>query len=197
MAGFNKELFMEDKFGTLSKFITNMTILVGRAQKESEIIADGKTLLESLVSDIRWLPHEFSCYKFKSYSQHLIYLDPNERFSIVCFVWGAGQETSVHNHTVWGLVGVIKGEELCDEFEIIDGFPIYTGRSHKMTAGQVEAVSPTIGDWHRVSNPTNDISISIHVYGANIGTIVRKQIDNNQSIEEFISGYSSERLFIF
>ena len=66
-----------------------------------------------------------------------------------------------------------------------------------MTAGQVEAVSPTIGDWHRVSNPTNDISISIHVYGANIGTIVRKQIDNNQSIEEFIFGYSSERLFIF
>lgn len=197
IAGFYKELSMEDRLVPLRKFVTDMSNLIWKTREESEIITNGKKLLEELVSDYRWIPDEFIQHKSKSYSQHLIYLDPDERFSIICFVWGPGQNTPVHNHTVWGLVGVIQGEELCDEFEIVDDFPVYSGSSHKMIPGQVEAVSPKIGDWHRVSNPTNDVSISIHVYGGNIGKVVRKQIGYNQSIEEFISGYSSESPFIF
>lgn len=64
-----------------------------------------------------------------------------------------------------------------------------------MIKGQVDVVSPTIGDWHRVSNPTNDVSISIHVYGANIGKVVRRKVGVNQNVEDFISGYSSECVF--
>jgi predicted metal-dependent enzyme (double-stranded beta helix superfamily) len=186
---------MEPEPDSFRQFVMEMSLLVENAGGEPEIIDRGKKLLKTLVSDYSWLADIFIQHNSESYSQNLLYLDPQERFSIICFVWGPGQHTPIHNHTVWGLVGVIKGEERCDEFEVADGIPVYTGRSHKMIKGQVDAVSPTIGDWHRVSNPTNDVSISIHVYGANIGKVVRRKVGVNQNVEDFVSGYSSECVF--
>ncbi len=36
-----------------------------------------------------------------------------ERFCVVSFVWGPDQATPIHNHTVWGLVGVLRGGGAC------------------------------------------------------------------------------------
>jgi hypothetical protein len=49
-----------------------------------------------------------------------------------------------------------------------------SGPAQELRPGQVEAVSPRVGDVHRVSNVLSDqVSISIHVYGANIGAVKR------------------------
>jgi len=39
-----------------------------------------------------------------------------ELFLVGSFVWMPGQRTPVHDHTVWGLVGVMRGEETCEEY---------------------------------------------------------------------------------
>ena len=65
-----------------------------------------------------------------------------------------------------------------------------------MEAGQVDLVSPTIGDIHRVSNALAESpSVSIHVYGANIGKLRRHvfELPAGES-GEFISGYSNDLL---
>jgi predicted metal-dependent enzyme (double-stranded beta helix superfamily) len=98
----------------------------------------------------------------------------------------------VHDHTVWGLVGVLRGQERCDEFDLQGGQPVANGRSHVMTARQIEAVSPTLGDWHRVSNARSDgPSVSIHVYGGNIGAVRRHRLDDQGRVIDFVSGYSA------
>jgi predicted metal-dependent enzyme (double-stranded beta helix superfamily) len=63
-----------------------------------------------------------------------------------------------------------------------------------MEPGQVDRVSPTIGDIHVVSNAYKDRpSISIHVYGANIGAIRRHVFDAaTGNPREFISGYHNK-----
>ena len=44
--------------------------------------------------------------------------------------------------------------------------------------GDVDRVSPRLGDIHRVSNACDDrVSISIHIYGGNIGRIPRHVYD--------------------
>jgi predicted metal-dependent enzyme (double-stranded beta helix superfamily) len=64
----------------------------------------------------------------------------------------------------------------------------------RLVPGQVEAVSPKVGDIHRVSNAHSDqVSISIHVYGANIGA-VRAVYQPDGSEKPFISGYSNDFL---
>jgi predicted metal-dependent enzyme (double-stranded beta helix superfamily) len=65
----------------------------------------------------------------------------------------------------------------------------------RLEPGQVEAVSPRVGDIHRVSNAFDDrVSISIHVYGANIGAVKRAVYREDGSEKTFISGYSNRYL---
>lgn len=61
-----------------------------------------------------------------------------------------------------------------------------------MSPGDVDAVSPTIGDWHRVTNTSDDVSISIHVYGGNVGAVHRNKFDENSGrLVDFVSGYDN------
>ena len=59
--------------------------------------------------------------------------------------------------------------------------------------GEIEAVSPTVGDLHTVANALADApSVSIHVYGANIGAVRRHVFDAaTGAVKDFVSGYSA------
>jgi predicted metal-dependent enzyme (double-stranded beta helix superfamily) len=61
-----------------------------------------------------------------------------------------------------------------------------------LRAGEVDAVSPRIGDIHRVANGLADRpSVSIHVYGANIGAVERATYAPDGAPKSFISGYAN------
>ena len=68
------------------------------------------------------------------------------------------------------------------------------GPEETLRQGDIEIVSPSRGDVHKVSNALADrASISIHVYGANIGAVSRHVFDPDTGAPtEFISGYSNE-----
>jgi len=57
----------------------------------------------------------------------------------------------------------------------------------------VEMVSPALGDMHRVRNAFADkASISIHMYGGNIGEVQRHVFDaSTGQAKPFVSGYSN------
>ncbi len=177
----------------LRKYVQDMTRLVERhGGDEAVMLAEGEKLLSALVSHDDWLPDEFAAPSTESYRQYLIHCDPLERFSVVSFVWGPGQKTPVHDHTVWGLVGVMRGAEVCEEFSnVTAGQPFMASSTHRIEPGEVDRVSPTIGDIHVVSNAYADRpSLSIHVYGANIGAVRRHVFDAASGTpREFISGY--------
>jgi predicted metal-dependent enzyme (double-stranded beta helix superfamily) len=178
----------------LRNFVISMTHLVSKTQDEPVLLREGRALLAPLLADDRWLPDECAVLRPDRYAQYLLHADPLERFSVVSFVWGPGHRTPVHDHTVWGLVGMLRGAERCDEFHLdaTGAVPQDTGRSHLMQPGDIEAVSPTVGDWHRVSSARTDgASISIHVYGANIGAVRRHRLDDAGRVVEFVSGYDS------
>jgi rhodanese-related sulfurtransferase len=94
---------------------------------------------------------------------------------------------------VWGLVGILRGAELCQPFvKDAKGHWLASNAQKRLEVGEVEAVSPHIGDIHRVWNAlADDVSISIHVYGANIGKVRRHVFQENGTVKEFISGYSN------
>lgn len=180
----------------LRDFIQSFSHLIEHAgNDEVRILADGKNLLSALIRHDDWLPEAFAQPSVDRYQQYLLYCDPRERFSVVSFVWAPGQTTPVHDHTVWGMVGVMRGAERCEEFELDPA----TARlraigSHHLPTGGVDLVSPRIGDIHKVSNALKDsVSISIHVYGANIGALKRHVYDLHTGQKKpFISGYTSK-----
>ncbi len=177
----------------LQAFVASLTSLVNRKADETTTLSEGRALLQQLVSHDDWLPDEQAQPDPQRYQQFLLYADPQDRFSVVSFVWGPGQSTPIHNHTVWGLVGMMRGQEVCQAFERdAQGRWGATGEPLTLWPGQVEAVSPTIGDVHQVCNGLADRpSISIHVYGANIGKVRRSVFLADGGEKEFISGYSN------
>lgn len=177
----------------LKHFVTQFDDLLRRTQEEASILQRGKVLLEQLVQQDDWLADEFAQANPERYQQFLLYADPDDRFSVVSFVWGPGQATPIHDHTVWGLIGVLRGAELCQTFAAnAQGQWMASAEQTRLEQGKVEAVSPTIGDVHRVFNALPDqVSISIHVYGANIGKVRRHVFHEDGTVKEFISGYSN------
>ncbi len=176
-------------------FVQHFTALIDESVDDEELILkNGKTLLSGLIDNDDWLPDQFSTPSPERYQQYLLYCDPMERFSVVSFVWGPGQKTPVHDHTVWGMVGVMRGSEICEEFNFDpDSGNLLAAGSHQIPPGGIDLVSPRIGDIHRVSNALTDKpSVSIHVYGANIGAVSRHVYELPSGISStFISGYSS------
>ena len=71
-------------------------------------------------------------------------------------------------------------------------------RQHNLPRGEVDRVSPTIGDWHQVSNAlTDQPSVSIHVYGADIGRVHRSFWDASTcELKPMVSGYSNDTPWI-
>lgn len=181
-----------DPLAPLRDFVTTMTALVSRSQDERTLLAEGRQALALLLQRDDWLPPAFAAPRADRYAQYLLHADALERFSVVSFVWGPGQATPVHDHTVWGLVGVLRGAERCDEYTPQGATAVACGRSHVMKPGDIEAVSPTVGDWHRVSSAWPDgVSVSIHVYGANIGAVARHRLDEAGRCLGFVSGYDN------
>lgn len=177
------------------QFIAEFTRLITEAgNDEARMLDAGGKLLAGLVSHDDWLPEACAQPHPQYYQQYLLHCDPLERFSVVSFVWGPGQKTPVHDHTVWGLIGMMRGAELCRRFELAaPGSPMHTGAQEKLLPGQIDHVSPVVGDIHEVANAFDDkVSISVHVYGANIGAVKRHVFDAASStVKDFVSGYSS------
>lgn len=177
----------------LLSFVAATTALLRRAPTEEQALETVGALLGQLVSEDGWLPDELAQPHPQFYRQYLLHADPEGLFSVVSFVWGPGQATPVHDHTVWGLIGMLRGQETAQAYgRDAQGQLVPQGDPFTLSPGQVEAVSPRIGDVHRVANAYNDrTSISIHVYGANIGTVKRHVFAADGSVKDFVSGYSN------
>lgn len=177
----------------LLSFVAATTALLRRAPTEEQALETVGALLGQLVSQDSWLPDELAQPHPQFYRQYLLHADPEGLFSVVSFVWGPGQATPVHDHTVWGLIGMLRGQETAQAYgRDAQGRLVPQGEPVTLSPGQVEAVSPRIGDVHRVANAFNDrTSISIHVYGANIGTVKRHVFTEDGSVKDFVSGYSN------
>jgi predicted metal-dependent enzyme (double-stranded beta helix superfamily) len=183
---------MTDAPARLNSFVTSFGGLLDQTQDEPEILDKGGKLLGWLIAEDDWLADAFAQPDPVRYTQYLLHRDPRDRFSVVSFVWGPGQSTPVHNHTVWGLVGVLRGAELSQRFQADDAGLRPLGEVHRLETGEVEAVSPRIGDVHQVANAWSDrTSISIHVYGADIGTVRRATFDAEGRAKAFVSGYAN------
>ena len=176
----------------LRSFITDLATLLQETDDEARILEAGGELLRGLVAHDDWLPEACAQADPERYRQYLLHCDSLERFSVVSFVWGPGQATPVHDHTVWGLVGVLRGAELCQAYARQAGRLVPSGAPRRLEPGQVQAVSPPIGDIHKVANAFDDrASISIHAYGGNIGALRRSTYDSEGRPKPFVSGYAN------
>ena len=159
-------------------FVDAMTrVLDESAGDEARILHFGSPVVQALVAHDDWLPERLACPLPGCYGQYLLYRDPAVRFTAVAFVWDGGARTPIHDHTVWGIVGLLRGAEVAERFRFENGALRSLGEA-TLSPGEIDRVSPRIGDIHQVRNAFADrTSISIHVYGGDLCTIERHEYD--------------------
>jgi predicted metal-dependent enzyme (double-stranded beta helix superfamily) len=109
------------------------------------------------------------------YRSHLVAVAPSRRFSVVALVWLPGQITPIHDHVSWCVVSVLEGLEAETRYHLrqseegnrwlapVDEVPV--------TRGMTSALVPPEENIHLVRNAGDQLAISIHVYGADIGVM--------------------------
>ncbi|MFC5703901.1 cysteine dioxygenase family protein [Cohnella faecalis] len=144
------------------------------------IIDKVRPLLQELLTDDQLLPEHYRKPLPNKYAQYLLYRPENEAFSVIAFVWGPGQTAPVHDHLVWGLVGIYRGsviEKRYRRFDVgEDGQPQYAIKEIaevRADQGDITFVYPPDHDIHGVSNPFDEIAVTVHIYGTDIGKQLR------------------------
>lgn len=126
----------------LRHFIQDVDVL-HREIGQPEPLLDAVALrLAALVKQDDWLPDEYALPHPHHYQQYLLHADSGQRFSIVSFVWGPGQSTPIHDHRVWGAIGMLRGAEENQRYRLDDaGTPVADGIAQRLSPGEVEKVS--------------------------------------------------------
>lgn len=107
----------------------------------------------------------------RSYRRHVLYGDPDGRFTILALVWMPGQTTPVHGHSAWGAVGVYEGSPnvaiyACDEQGGQRVAKVV--RDIRCKSGDVSCVASGYGDVHRIYNASQARVLTIHAYGRDL-----------------------------
>ena len=124
-----------------------------------------KAALRDVTAGAGWLPAERRRASHENYARHLLFSDPDGRFSILAIVWDHGQMSPIHGHHCWCAVGVYQGQltETYYRPGAAGGPPVPT-TSTRRGAGTL-SFEPAASGIHRISNESGAIAISLHVYG--------------------------------
>ena len=117
-------------------------------------------------------------------------------FSVIGGVFLSVQATPIHDHFTWALIGMYEGKERESYYKRIDD-----GSSPKVAVikkagekinekGHVSVLGKA--GIHRIENVSDAPSLSVHVYGLDIGNTQRNTYNQvTGELGTFVSGYDS------
>jgi predicted metal-dependent enzyme (double-stranded beta helix superfamily) len=172
----------------MQNFINDVREIVNEGGGEEVITAKVAEKLEPLMSDPNLLPENLKQPKETGYAVYPVYVAKDDSFSIASVVWGAGKGTGIHDHGTWGVIGIFQGAEREERFMRDQDIPLDQPANIKelgdriAPTGDVFVCCTSDKDIHRVSCATEETTVGIHIYGGNIGTIIRHSFDKETGI---------------
>mgnify|MGYP001618325374 CR=1 FL=1 len=129
------------------------------------LASEVKAALHDATAEAGWLPPERRRADHQRYARHLLYGDPDGRFSVLALVWDHGQMSPVHGHLCWCAFGVYHGALTETHYrEDATGEPPVPIGSTRRSAGTLSFEAAASGI-HRLANDSGAPAISLHVYG--------------------------------
>ncbi len=172
------------------QFVADTARVVAEGRDEYETTNAVKQLLvEALAGDFQ-IPEAYMKPREDRYVMYPLFVADDASFSIASAVWNIGQETPVHDHGVWGVVGILSGVEHEESFRATPSGALAEHEDIEFQPGEVTVCCTSDQDLHRVSASGDEPCVGIHVYGGDIGTIRRRsyRLDDG-SISYFTSDW--------
>jgi len=149
----------------------------------------------ALLDDPGWLPVAYMADAPESgmgggIGQWLLFRAGDGSLSLFSLVVPSGSQTPVHDHLAWGLIGLYRGTQDEDVYELTAAGGARYLRSQKVEPGDFFALIPPDGDIHRVRTTSSETSVSIHLLTNDTGCIWRHRYDaDSGEAAPFRSGY--------
>jgi 3-mercaptopropionate dioxygenase len=187
---------------SLKRFIWDIQSIVELAESDREIFVIGRDLMARLVASDDWLPKSFATPpcpspqtgegKAGAWQFHL-YADALERFCVVTTVFSGRHTLPICQEPVWEIMGLLRGAVGRRRFALADGAPpAANGAARLLKPGAVDTFSPKRSEAVQICNALDDgDSVSIHVYGGDIGRLPRRAVGTDGTVSEFANGYAN------
>jgi len=112
------------------------------------------------------------------------YAGKDHTYYLQVFIWPPSTETTIHDHSSWGVYCCAGGSILEERYERLDdGSRLDHARLKKFRQRMwskedgASGVLPHDGGIHRVGNPGDDVAISVHLYGPRLGELDGRDYD--------------------
>jgi len=161
----------------LSDYVATIDAVLRRRPANPVIVREVSLATKQLCADDRWLSEQHRVGSPDCYVRHLLHRDPENRFVVLALVWMPGQMTPIHDHSCWGVMGILQNtlEEVCydrlDDGSQPDRAELRQARGAEVERGTVAYLLPPYEEIHRIGNTSNRPTISLHVYGRDLDAV--------------------------
>lgn len=156
----------------------NEIALLGAERKlaETEVLEAIQKTTETFVSEWRMPDSRYlACQPDAPYASYLLFVNEQATFSIVLDVFMPGQAAVIHNHKCWCAFTCLDGlerERLYDVAPDLSSPPNQT-EERICPVGQVRVLGSDRFLFHQVECASDVPTVSLHLYGADIGRLKR------------------------
>ncbi len=171
-----------------AQFIRDLRAITAATSGHEAIIAALRPVVRERALSREWVqPHHFACDPVQGFSVHALHEEVNHELWVVAFSWLPGRGAPPHDHRTWAVVAGVEGLEKNTYWRRLDDGR-RPGHAEVVPIGE-EVVGP--GDVvaflpdaiHSVTNETDRVTLSLHVYGRNLNRVGRSQFDPEKHTE--------------
>jgi predicted metal-dependent enzyme (double-stranded beta helix superfamily) len=174
---------------TLERLIEDMRHITADRASEQETIAALRPLVRRFALSSVWREsHHYQADREQGFGAHLLHEEPDHSLAVFAASWLPGRGSPPHDHGVWAIVVGVDGWERNVFFERTDdrSRPGYAELRPigEQVLGPGEVLAMPSGTIHSVSNDSERVTLSLHVYGKHINFTHRSQFDLEHRAEK-------------
>ncbi len=180
---------MPTRAHTLPHFVQELREIAAGTGDAREITRRVRPLVRALAAAPIWLaPTHAVPDERQGFGIHVLHEEPNHSLLVFAAAWLPHRGVAPHDHGTWAVVAGVRGRERNTIWKRLDDRS-RPGRAKLRKVGET-IVGP--GDVlmmlpdtiHSVANDTDDVTVSLHVYGFNLNLTRRSQFDPERELEE-------------
>jgi predicted metal-dependent enzyme (double-stranded beta helix superfamily) len=174
---------------TLERLIEDMRHITADGASEHETIAALRPLVRQFaLSGLEHEPRLYHANADQGFGAHLLHEEPDHSLAVFAASWLPRRGAPPHDHGVWAIVVGVDGSERNVFYERTDdrSRPGHAElrRIGEQVLGPGEVLAMPSGTIHSVSNDSERVTLSLHVYGKHINFTRRSQFDLEQRAEK-------------
>lgn len=174
---------------TLERFIADLRAVAAATGEPGAILDRVRPLARELALSKTWLePRHYTCDPEQGFGVHLLHEEADHTLAVFSVAWLPGRGAPPHNHLTWAVVAGVDGPEKNIFWKRLDDG---SRPGHARIVKQAERVfGPgdvvTLGPdgIHSVVNETDEVTVSLHVYGKHLNFLPRSQFDPELDLEQ-------------